>query len=180
MRSTTNKWRNSTRGALRLLRRTLGSAFAIVWSEPLVAQSELLGWSCLLLGQSHSIWTQGYCSQGCSFLGQSHSVWTQSCFSQGSLVRALLCWVRAARSELRGESYSVIPTQSELLGHQGQDAARSELLSAIDLKPPNSSYSVDENRSFNSTRQKRVADQVSGLSSLSFLRISQNWFFTYR
>ena len=64
---------------------------------------------------------------------------TQSCDSQGSLVRAARCLVRAARSELRGQSYSVIPTQSELLGHQGQYAARSELLSAIDLKPPNSS-----------------------------------------
>ena len=82
--------------------------------------------------------TQSCCySQSCLLLGQSHSVWTQSCYSQGCLVRAARCWVRAARSEVRGQSYSVIPTQSELLGHQGQYAARSELLSAIDLKPPN-------------------------------------------
>ena len=87
--------------------------------------------------------TQSCCySQSCLLLGQSHSVWTQSYYSQGSLVRAVRCWVRAARSEVRGQSYSVIPTQSELLGHQGQYAARSELLSAVDLMPPNYSWVI--------------------------------------
>ena len=85
-----------------------------------------------------------------------------------AIVRTARCWVRATPfgiravdivraawsgllvagsellgwAEVHGQSYSVIPTQSELLGHQGQYAARSELLSAIDLKPPNSSWVI--------------------------------------
>ena len=93
---------------------------------------------------------------------------TQSCDTQGSLVRAARCWVRAARSELRGQSYSVIPTQSELLGHQGQYAARSELLSAIDLKPPIYSWVIQTMKTGGADlltpKTKGVADQVSGLS----------------
>ena len=85
-------------------------------------------------------------------LGQSCWVGAACCSARATPFELRAAIVRAAwsgllvagsellgRAEVHGQSYSVIPTQSELLGHQGQYAARSELLSAIDLKPPNSS-----------------------------------------
>ena len=65
-----------------------------------VALSELLGWGCLLLGQSHCVSTQSSChSQGCSMLARATPFELRA-----ALVRAAWSGLLVAGSELLGRS----------------------------------------------------------------------------